>query len=155
MAYRWEPPSPAEAVPPPRQGAASQGKAEAVRQVRIPPSAPDVPPRAVRWRAYRYLDRLARELGRAGWSSVARYEESPPSLRVFAAPVPCVGETVTVVAGPGKVWWFRSSLGHRIAPCSDVAGAAWEIAVLLTPWVAAALTRDGRGRHDVRRSDAT
>ncbi|GAA2091821.1 hypothetical protein [Actinomadura alba] len=145
MAHRWEPPSPAEAVPPPRQGAASQGKTEAVRPVRVPPSAPVAPPWAARWRMRRHLDRLARELRRAGWSSLTRYEESPPSLRVFAARVPCVGETVTVVAGPGKAWWFRSSLGHRIAPCSDVVGAAWEIAVLLTPWVAAALTPRRRG----------
>jgi hypothetical protein len=145
MAHRWEPPSPDGAVPTPHEGAASQGKTEAVRPVRVPPSALAAPPWAARWRMCRHLDRLARELRRAGWSSGTRYEESPPSLRVFAARVPCVGESVTVVAGPGKAWWFRSSLGHRIAPCVDVAGAASEIAVLLTPWVAAALTRSPRG----------
>jgi hypothetical protein len=88
----------------------------------------------------RHLDRLAASLRHAGWSSTLRYDESPPLLQVFAAPLPDVTECVTVARGPHEVWWFHSSQGQGIAPCADAAGAAREIAVLLTPRVAAAFT---------------
>ncbi|WP_149260472.1 hypothetical protein [Actinomadura sp. K4S16] len=66
-----------------------------------------------------------------------RYAKTLPMLRVHFPDVAGVGESVTVVRGDGR-WWFRSSTGVLLAPCSDVGLAVSRVAVSLDEWVAAA-----------------
>jgi hypothetical protein len=142
MAASSEPasPSPAGAASVEDGSAALVGEAEDARPVPVPPGAPAALPWLIRWRMCVHLDRLARELIRAGWSTAARYEEAPPVLAVCSDAAPHVGESVVVAPGPGTALWFRSSLGPMLAPIADPGGAAWEIAVRLTPRVTAAFT---------------
>ncbi|KAB2341326.1 hypothetical protein [Actinomadura rudentiformis] len=82
-----------------------------------------------------HLDRLAAELGRRGWTAEPRYGEYPPMLRVYAARVPAIGESVTVDG-----LWFWSSTGACLARCSDVERAAGEVTALLVPWLSGSRT---------------
>jgi hypothetical protein len=74
--------------------AAPVGEAEDARPVPVPPGAPAALPWLIRWRMCVHLDRLARELNRAGWSAAARYGEMPPAPQMnvttpSAAPTRC------------------------------------------------------------------
>ncbi|MCP9968465.1 hypothetical protein LUX57_27635 [Actinomadura madurae] len=87
--------------------------------------------------ARRRLDRLARALRRRGWTVERRYAEPLPVLRMRFAEVAGLGESVTVVGGDGG-WWYRSSTGELLAPCSDVERAALRVTTSLDRWIAAA-----------------
>ncbi|MFI6516925.1 hypothetical protein ACIBF1_15310 [Spirillospora sp. NPDC050679] len=100
------------------------------------------------WWTRRRLDRLARALRCMGWVAEPRYGNVPPMLRVYAADVPCIGESVVAVRGADAVWWFRSSAGTLLAPCAHPALAAVRIDALLTPWVVAARTPPEGGEAD-------
>ncbi|KAB2348481.1 hypothetical protein [Actinomadura rudentiformis] len=104
---------------------------------RIPVAVPPPISWGARWRARRNLTKLARALHGDGWTTVRKYEENPPRLRVFLAEVPCVGETVTVIQGWSK-WGFVTSAGLWVGPCREPEYAAGEVAHLLKPWVKAA-----------------
>ncbi len=127
------PPSPDGAAP--ALGGAALGEAEAARRVLIPPDALAALPRPLtaRW----LLNRLARALRRHGWTVDRRYAETRPMLRVFFPDAPCLGESVTVAAGDGG-WWYRSSTGELLAPCSDMDRAVSQVTTALERWVAAA-----------------
>ncbi len=127
------PPSPVGAVPAP--GGAARGEAEAARRVLIPPDALVALPRPLT--ARRLLNRLARALRRRGWTVERRYAETLPMLRMHFPEVTGLGESVTVVGGDGG-WWYRSSTGELLAPCSDVDLAALRVATSLDRWIAAA-----------------
>ncbi|CNF01253.1 Uncharacterised protein [Mycobacterium tuberculosis] len=121
-------------------GAAPLEGVEAARSVLIPPDALAVSPRP--WRSRLLLDRLRRPLRREGWVAERRYDGSLVMLRVYSSAVPCIGDSITVVRGDGG-WWFRSSTGDLLAPCSHVDLAASEVSALLGPWVAAACSSPG------------
>ncbi|WP_143118621.1 hypothetical protein [Actinomadura madurae] len=101
----------------------------------IPPDALAAPPRP--FTARRLLNRLARALRRRGWTVERRYTETLPMLRMRFAEVASLGESVTVVGGDGG-WWYRSSTGELLAPCSDVDRAALRVTTSLDRWIAAA-----------------
>ena len=128
----WTPPSPERAVP--VLGGAARGEAEAARRVLIPPDALVALPRP--FIARRRLNRLARALRRRGWRVDRRYAETRPILRVHFPNVCGLGESVTVVGGQGG-WWYRSSTGELLAPCSDVDLAVLRVMTSLDRWVAA------------------
>ncbi|TDD75070.1 hypothetical protein [Actinomadura rubrisoli] len=85
-----------------------------------------------------HLDALAGVLAAAGWAVSPRYQEEPALLRVVAAGLPGVGESVWVKPGVGGVPWFISSAGEPLAPCHDLAGACAAIDARLGPLAAAA-----------------
>ncbi|WP_024934134.1 hypothetical protein [Actinomadura welshii] len=101
----------------------------------VPPDALTASPRP--FTARRRLNRLARALRRDGWTVERRYAETLPTLRVFFAGAPCLGDSVTVVSGDGG-WWYRSSTGELLAPCSRVDLAVSQISTLLERWVSVA-----------------
>ncbi|WP_152563814.1 hypothetical protein [Actinomadura welshii] len=101
----------------------------------IPPDALAALPRP--FTARRRLDRLARALRRHGWTVDRRYLETLPMLRVFFPDAPCLGDSITVVSGDGG-WWYRSSTGELLAPCSDLDLAVSQLSTLLERWVSAA-----------------
>jgi hypothetical protein len=80
---------------------------------------------------------LARALRRQGWTVDRRYLETLPMLRVFFPGAPCLGDSITVVGGDGG-WWYRSSTGELLAPCSRVDLAVSRISTLLERWVSVA-----------------
>lgn len=121
-------------------GAAPLEGAEAARSVLVPPDALAVSPRP--WRSRLLLERLRRALRREGWVAQRRYGGSLVMLRVYSSAVPCIGDSITVVRGDGG-WWFRSSTGDLLAPCSHVGLAVSEVSALLRPWVAAACSSPG------------
>ncbi|MDL4773622.1 hypothetical protein [Actinomadura xylanilytica] len=91
---------------------------------------------AERWRfrwACRRLDKLARDLGLLGWGTERRYEQMPPVLHVFAPDAPIVGDSVTVVRG-ALYWWYLSSTGAWLGPCSESWRAADSATALLAMW---------------------
>ncbi|MGI5163221.1 hypothetical protein ACQEU3_02570 [Spirillospora sp. CA-253888] len=100
------------------------------------------------WWTRRRLDRLARAVRCMGWVAEPRYGDVPPMLRVYAADVPCIGDSVVAVRGVDAVWWFRSSTGTLLAPCTHPALAAIRMDALLTPWVAAARASPRGGEAD-------
>lgn len=114
--------------------------AEAARSVLVPPDALAVSPRP--WRSRLLLERLRRALCREGWVAQRRYSGALVMLRVYSSAVPCIGDSITVVRGDGG-WWFRSSTGDLLAPCSHVDLAAAEVSASLRPWVAAACSSPG------------
>ena len=84
------------------------------------------------------LDRLAGPLRGAGFECVRRGDGGLPRLRVWHPALPGVGESVSVVPGPGpRVTepWFGCSSGTPLAPCGDPAGAATRVIGLLAPFV--------------------
>jgi hypothetical protein len=101
------------------------------------PAAPSSPDRfAARWRhrrSCRRLDRLAEELGRKGWDTLRRYEQSPPALRVYRQNLVGIGESVTVVRGT-VIWWYRSSSGAWLGPCIEPWRAVESVTALLGLW---------------------
>jgi hypothetical protein len=123
-------------------GAVPKEGAEAARSVLIPPDALAVSPRP--WLSRLLLYRLGQALRRRGWMAHRRYGEPLVMLRVYSSAVPCLGESITVVRGDGG-WWFRSSTGVLLAPCSRVDLAASEVSALLQPWVAAVCRSPGGG----------
>lgn len=126
------PPSPDRAG---SERGAALGEVEAARRVPVPPDALAALPRP--FVARLLLNRLRRVLRRRGWTAERRYDESLPMLRVYSVGAPCVGDSITVVRGDGG-WWYRSSTGELLAPCSRVGVAAWRVSALLLPWVSAA-----------------
>jgi hypothetical protein len=66
-----------------------------------------------------------------------RYAETRPILRVHFPDFGGLGESVTVVGGHGG-WWYRSSTGELLAPCSDVDLAVLGVMMSLDRWIAAA-----------------
>ncbi|WP_433228975.1 hypothetical protein [Actinomadura formosensis] len=100
------------------------------------------PPRP--FTARRRLNRLARALRRHGWRAQRRYTGPRPVLRVFFPDAPCLGDSVTVTAGDGG-WWYRSSTGELLAPCSDVDLAVSLVTTSLGRWVSAAGSPWGTG----------
>lgn len=130
----WSPPPSSPDGAASRDGAAS-GRAEVARWVRNPPRARAALPRPLT--ARRLLNRLGRRLRRRGWSVERRYDEALPMLRVYFPGAWCLGESVRVVAGDGG-WWYRSSTGELLAPCSQVDLAVSLIASSLERWVSAA-----------------
>ena len=123
---------------------AAPGEAEAARRVLAPPDALAAPPRPLV--ARRRLDRLRRALRREGWRTERKYGDVLIRLRVYAPGTLCIGESVTVVS-VGGVWWYRSSTGVLLAPCSRVDLAVERVSALLMPWVSAedSSGRTGRG----------
>ncbi|WP_207924071.1 hypothetical protein, partial [Actinomadura bangladeshensis] len=119
----------------PALGGAASGEAEAARRVLIPPDALTALPRPLT--ARRLLNRLARALRRQGWTVDRRYFETPPMLRVFFPGAPCLGDSVTIAAGDGG-WWYRSSTGELLAPCSDMELAVSRVMTALDRWISAA-----------------
>ncbi|WP_412516229.1 hypothetical protein K8Z49_35270 [Actinomadura madurae] len=101
----------------------------------IPPDALVASPRPhrARW----LLNRLARALRRQGCTVDRRYFETRPMLRVFFPAMPCLGDSITVVGGSGG-WWYRSSTGELLAPCSRADLAAGRVSASLAWWVLAA-----------------
>ncbi|WP_121433071.1 hypothetical protein [Actinomadura pelletieri] len=55
-------------------------------------------------------------------------------LRVYFPRARCLGESVLVVAGDGG-WWYRSSTGELLAPCSQVDLTVSLIVSSLERWV--------------------
>ncbi|WP_433465934.1 hypothetical protein [Spirillospora sp. CA-128828] len=100
----------------------------------IPPDALAALPRPLT--ARRLLNRLARALRRQGWTVDRRYSETLPILRVFFPGAPCLGESITITAGDGG-WWYRSSTGELLAPCSDLDLAVSRVTTVLRRWVSA------------------
>ncbi|MFF4242803.1 hypothetical protein ACFYYL_43680 [Actinomadura geliboluensis] len=101
----------------------------------IPPDALVALPRP--FTARRHLNRLARTLRRRAWTVDRRYAETRPILRVHFPDFGGLGESVTVVGGDGG-WWYRSSTGELLAPCSDVDLAVLRVMMSLDRWIAAA-----------------
>lgn len=103
----------------------------------VPFTAPPSPDRFGEWWRFRWscrrLDKLARVLARQGWGTAKRYGQSPPALHVFAPDAPMVGDTVTVIRGDHS-WWFRSSTGGWLGPCSEAWRAAESLTALLGLW---------------------
>lgn len=127
------PPSPERAAP--MMGGAAWGEVEAARRVLVPPDAPAALPRPCK--ARRLLNRLARELRRHGWRVERRYAETLPMLRVHFPRVAGLGESITIARGDGG-WWYRSSTGALLAPCSDLELAVSRVMTSLDEWVTAA-----------------
>uniref|UniRef100_UPI003F4965EC hypothetical protein n=1 Tax=Actinomadura rifamycini TaxID=31962 RepID=UPI003F4965EC len=115
----------------------SPAPGEGVRSVLFPPEAPAAQPVAT-WRARRPLRRLGRALRAAGWCAELRDGGRPVLLRVYSPDVRCLGDSITVVAGPGGRW-FQSSTGRLLAPCGRVDDAVSAAGAVLTPIVRAAL----------------
>ncbi|GAA2608615.1 hypothetical protein GCM10010411_48550 [Actinomadura fulvescens] len=90
------------------------------------------------WRLRRRLDALRRALHREGWATKRRYDDVPRLLQVYAEQAPHIGESVTVVRELHG-WWYVTSSGVHLAPCTNVEEAAGELAAWLAPWVSAAL----------------
>ncbi|SFP73837.1 hypothetical protein SAMN04489713_11710 [Actinomadura madurae] len=126
------PPSPGRAV---LEHRAALGEAEAARRVLVPPDVLAAPPRPPT--ARRLLNRLGRALRRQGWTVDRRYAETLPMLRVHFPDAPCLGDSITIV-GRDDGWWYRSSTGELLAPCSRVDLAVSQISTLLERWVAVA-----------------
>ncbi|MGP4026142.1 hypothetical protein [Actinomadura sp. 3N407] len=101
----------------------------------VPPDALAALPRPVT--ARRLLNRLRRALRREGWRTERRYDYAVPLLRVYSPGTSCIGDSVAVV-GVGGEWWYRSSTGELLAPCSRVDLAVSGVSALLMPWVSAA-----------------
>jgi hypothetical protein len=110
-------------------------EAEAARRVPIPPDALVALPRP--FTARLLLNRLGRALRRRGWRVEHRYAETLPLLRVHFPEVAGLGESVTVTGGDGG-WWYRSSTGELLAPCSDTDLAVLRVMTSLDRWIAAA-----------------
>jgi hypothetical protein len=85
-----------------------------------------------RW-ACRRLDRLGRELRRLGWATDLRAEVTPPLLRVFPPGDRSVGDSVKVVRGQ-FFWWFQSSTGAWLGPCTEPWRAADSVAAQFRMW---------------------
>ncbi|TDC57921.1 hypothetical protein E1281_03160 [Actinomadura sp. KC345] len=83
------------------------------------------------------MNRLARRLRRLGWRVERRYGDAVPMLRVHFPGLPSLGESIMVAAGAGG-WWYRSSTGELLAPCSQVDMAVSLITSSLERWVSAA-----------------
>lgn len=66
-----------------------------------------------------------------------RYGDVPAMLRVYQSDTPCIGDSITVVPGPGGRW-YRSSTGDLLAPCARIEVAVMAVAVMREPWVALA-----------------
>lgn len=118
--------------PPSPDGAASAqgapGVAGVARRVPIPPHALAALPRP--FTARRHLNRLRRALRREGRRTERRYGGALPTLRVYCPGTSCLAESVTVVGIDGE-WWYRTSLGKPLAPCSRVDLAVSEVSTLL------------------------
>ncbi|WP_433227825.1 hypothetical protein [Actinomadura formosensis] len=111
-------------------------EAEAARRAPIPPDALVALPRP--FTAQLLLNRLGRALRRRGWRVEHRYAETLPLLRVHFPEVAGLGESVTVTGSGGGGWWYRSSTGELLAPCSDMDLAALRVMTSLDRWIAAA-----------------
>ncbi|GGU92155.1 hypothetical protein GCM10010182_04150 [Actinomadura cremea] len=111
-----------------------------MRSVLFPSDASTARPVAP-WRARWRLRRLGRALRRAGWIAELRDGARPVLLRVYSPNVLCLGDSITVVAGPGGCW-FQSSTGRLLAPCGRVGHAVTAAGAVLTPIVRAALGDD-------------
>ena len=126
-------------------GSASLGDEKAARSVGIPPGTSAAPSSSfsfrwmLRW-SCRRLDRLARELRREGWWTVARYNQDPPVLHVVPPDAPKVGDSIMVVKGP-VFWWYQSSTGAWLGPCYEPWRAAESVTALMRMW---GLTVGGR-----------
>ena len=113
-----------------------RGDEKAARSVGNPPDPSAAPSFVERWKrrwACRRLDRLARELRRYGWATRKRYEQDPPTLRVFPEEAPSVGDSIVVIRGPG-LWWFQSSTGAWLGQCTQPWRAAETATELLRLW---------------------
>lgn len=86
-----------------------------------------------------HLDRLADALASKGLPTLPRYEDDPPRLRVYIPSATHVGETIAVGPGRSDGWWYRTSTGILLGPHDDPTAAAETIALLLGPWLPAAL----------------
>ncbi|MFB4311956.1 hypothetical protein [Actinomadura sp. GTD37] len=100
----------------------------------IPPDALVASPRPST--ARRQLNRLARALERRGWRVDRRYAETRPLLLVHFPGVTGLGDSVIVAAGDGG-WWYRSSTGELLAPCSNTELAVSRVMTALDRWVSA------------------
>jgi hypothetical protein len=120
--------------------AVPMGLAEVARSVGIPPDAPTalpLPTYSGRWRARWHLTRLALVIRRDGWTTQLRTETPRTLLRVYSEQAPAIGESISVAWGNGA-WWYQSSTGLWLTPCTRVYLTADKLNILLTPWVSAA-----------------
>ena len=130
-------PSPEEAA---KGSAVSWGGEEVTRSTWIPPissTASPLPTYSGPWRARWHLTLLSLVMRRDGWKTQLRTTEPRRLLRIYSKCTPTIGESVSVAWGDGA-WWYQSSTGLWLTPCRRVELAADKLAILLTPWVAAA-----------------
>ncbi|WP_433333992.1 hypothetical protein [Spirillospora sp. CA-294931] len=79
-----------------------------------------------------HLDALGGALAEAGWSSLSRYHEKPPLLRVFHPATPWFGDSVSVADSLEGTPWFWSSTGDPLAPCADLEKAVARVEEQIT-----------------------